>query len=95
VHWVEPLWDDANIEKLSRRATAEEVEAVIFDPSSLIIRARGGEDPDYRRYACLGVTDEGRYLTVFLDYLGRGLVRPVSVREMDDAERSRFKSGGK
>ena len=95
MRWVEPMWDDANIEKLSRRATADEVEAVIFDPSSMIVRARSGEDPDYRRYACLGVTDEGRYLTVFVDYIGQGIVRPVSVREMDDAERGRFKSRGK
>lgn len=95
MHWVEPLWDDANIEKLSSRATADEVEAVIFDPSSIVIRARSGDDPDYRRYACLGVTDEGRYLTVFVDHVGRGIVCPVSVREMDDSERSRFKSRGK
>ena len=95
MRWVEPQWDDNNWEKVTRRATSDEVETVIFDRASLISRVRSGEDSEYIRYAVLGLTDEGRYLTVIVDFLGNGVVRPVSARDMDDAERSRFKSRGK
>ena len=91
----ELYWDDRNIEKVHGRATPEEVEEAVFDPSTLCLRVTSGEDSEYRRYAYLGLTDAGRFLAVFVDHLGRGVGRPISVRDMDDKERRRFKSRGK
>lgn len=64
------VWTETNIEKTGRRATQAEIEQAVFDPATLTFRVKGPDD--YRRYAFLGLTEEGRYLTVIVDYLGRG-----------------------
>lgn len=82
----ELLWDDRNEEHISRRATPEEVEETVFDLASLFLRTKQG------RYLVFGLTDAGRYLMVVLEPLSGRRAYPITVREMTDAEKRRFKS---
>lgn len=85
-HIEELLWDDRNEEHISRRATAEEVEEAVFDPASFFLRTKQG------RYLVYGLTDGGRYLMVVLEPLSGQRAYPITVREMTDVEKRRFKS---
>jgi uncharacterized DUF497 family protein len=64
--------------------TPDEVEEACTPPYALYHRGRVRRRD---RYAVLGQTDAGRHLFVVLDALGRNVYRPVTAREMTEAER--------
>ena len=66
------------------RVTKEEAEEVCFS-EPLIIRGRDGS------YAIYGHTDAGRYLVVFLYPRGRGVFSLATARDMESAERQRYR----
>jgi uncharacterized DUF497 family protein len=70
----ELLWDDWNEDHVAKHGVDPiEVEDVVFDPSSRVLRTRGAEQ---RRYVVLGLTEAGRYLLVVLEPLaGEGRTR--------------------
>ncbi len=75
-------WDTKNIHHLLYRhnVTREEAEQVfIGDPYF-----RKGKDET--RYA-YGQTDSGRYLFLVYRYLGKGVVRVITARDMTEGER--------
>jgi uncharacterized DUF497 family protein len=75
-------WDDANAEHIARHSVVpEEVEEVCFEDEPLFIRVGPG------RYQVTGQTASGRYLTAFLDHLGRGRFYPVTARPATEGER--------
>ena len=92
--WIdELLWDEGNIEHLGRhQVVPEEAEEVVFQDAPIAVRARAG------RYAVYGQTAAGRYIVIFLDTVRVGrrrqplMYRPVTVREMTEAERRRYQS---
>ena len=82
------LWLPDVVEKLivKHRVTQDDVEEVFFnDPRYRFVERgyRPGEDV----YAALGQTQAGRHLIVFFINKGRGVVLPISARDMDDSER--------
>ena len=66
------------------RVTPEEIEEVCFD-KPFVIRGRD------RSYAVYGRTGAGRYLSVFLYPKGRGVYSLATAREMNEAERRRYR----
>lgn len=91
MRFEEPFWDEENERHIAKHnVTEEEVEDVVRDPASRVFKI--AKKLDYRRYIVQGITWPGRYLFVVLDYLGRGIYRPVTARDMDDDEKSSFKS---
>ena len=85
VHITEIAWDERSIRHIARHhVTVKEVEEVCFDSKSCVFR-RG------ERYIILGQTEAGRYLFVAVDRVERYKGKVVTAREMDDAERRRYK----
>lgn len=86
-------WDESNLEHLARHHIGlEEVEEVVFDDVPFAVGARAG------RYAVYGQTAAGRYIVVFLEPVRTGqrrqppVYRPVTAREMTEAEHRRYQS---
>ncbi len=67
----ELVFDERNIEHIARHGvTPEEVEEVCYlAPHFTRARSKRGR----RRYRVIGQTEDGRYLTIFLDPLGKGV----------------------
>ena len=85
VHITEIAWDERSIRHIARhRVTVKEVEEVCFHTKSFVFR-RG------ERHVILGQTEAGRYLFVAVDRVERYKGKVVTAREMDDAERRRYK----
>ncbi len=77
------LWDDGNIDHVAAHGVAQwEVEQV-FRRHPKVRRAREG------RYQAAGATEGGRYLVVHFRYLGSGVVRVITARNMTRKERRR------
>jgi uncharacterized DUF497 family protein len=81
------IWDPAVLEKLERKhhVTGEEVESVFFAGHSLHMWKVGNV------YHALGRSDEGRYLCIIFLYMGGGKARPISARDMVEAERRMYR----
>jgi len=80
------VWDGTNVEHIARHnVSPEEVDEVCSDEDALFTRV------GRRRYQVIGQTSVGRYLTVFLDHLGRGSFYPVTARPSDGGERRLFR----
>ena len=86
-------WDEDNIDHLERhRIDPDEVEEVMFQDAPISARARA------QRYAVYGQTVAGRYIVAFMEAVRIGqrrtlqVYRPVTAREMTEAERRRYQS---
>ena len=66
------------------RVTVREVEDAVYQ-HGLAIRGRSKGV-----YSVLGRTEEGRYLTIVVRYLGDCTVRLITARDMSRAERRRY-----
>jgi hypothetical protein len=78
-------WTDENIEHIARHAVVpREVEQAF----RLRPQVRRGRDDCY---LMLGQTVAGRYLLVVFAYLGRGLARVITARDMDEKERAIYR----
>lgn len=85
MHITEITWDSRSIQHIAgHRVTPREVEDVCFSSKSFVFR-RGD------RYIVLGQTEAGRYLFVAVDKVGRYKAGVATARDMDAAERRRYK----
>lgn len=66
------------------RVSVREAEEAVYHRGFMI---RGRTSGVYEVY---GRTDEGRYLLVVVRYIGRGVARLITSRDMDGAERRRY-----
>lgn len=66
------------------RVSVSEVEEAAYS-SGLTIRGRGAGV-----YEVYGTTDAGRYLMLAVRYLGRGIARLITARDMTRTERRRY-----
>lgn len=82
--WIQ--WDENNELHIARHGVLpDEVEQVVFDQRSLVLRTRNNS------YAILGRSESGRHLAVIIRPItGRG-ARVITAWEMSDAERRRFR----
>ena len=79
-------WDDANLDHMHRhRVTAAEIAEVFGRRVTPIAAYNHGET----RYAVVGRTDTGRYLTVVYTWR-RGRLRVVTARDAHPRERRRW-----
>ena len=75
---VQLLWDDENIEHITRhQVNPEEVEDICFG-----LHISGRENG--QRYILSGQTAFGRYLNVVVERVGKGLFRPITAFEMSE-----------
>lgn len=72
--------------------TVDQVEEATFDDdSNLIQRLRNADrNPTQRVYRLLGCTHAGRYIAFFCINEGKGIVYPVTARDMNLAERKYY-----
>lgn len=74
-------WDERNIGHIAKHdVTPEEVEEAC-DNRPFILKGREG------RYLIYSQTDAGRFLLVVIGYLGNGIVRIITARDMTEPER--------
>lgn len=80
------IWTRRNDEHIARHGvTRFEVEELRWNAPLL---TRAGEI----RYRAIGVSDAGRYLTVFLDARNGGVYYVVTARDSTDSERRRYRA---
>jgi hypothetical protein len=81
----ELIFDERNTEHIARHGvTPEEVEEVCYlAPHFSRARSRRGR----RRYRAIGQTESGRYLTIFLEPLSKGVFYPITARDATASER--------
>jgi uncharacterized DUF497 family protein len=85
------IWKDQFVEKLDRKHGVSVAEAEETLRSNPYLRKMGkgnvkGEDV----YAAYGQTEAGRYLIVFYIRKPKGVILPISARDMDEAERKYY-----
>lgn len=80
------VWDDDNVEHIGRHSVEpwEVEQALRVAPK--FRRARE------HRYLAAGRTEAGRHLIVFFRYLGGGIIRPVTARDMTRRERRTYET---
>lgn len=83
-------WDEANLGKLEKHHVAQEEAEEIFYSAPLIDEG-AYEKKGEKRYRCLGITTNGRYLAAFFT-VRRGLIRNISVRSMRRQERKLYET---
>lgn len=80
------MWSEDNVLHIARhKVSPEEVEEVCFYKFPHIEKGRGGY------YYVTGQTGNGRYLFIVIKYLGKGSAKVITVRDMDDREKFRYK----
>lgn len=83
--YIEFEWDEGNEEKISRRASLEEVESAFYDPRKKTFRTY------FNRYQILARTSSGRYLFIVYQRKAGGIIRVISVRNMSRNNRRLYK----
>lgn len=85
------IWKDQFVEKLAWKhgvSTAEVEETLHADPH---LRKMGkGNVKGENVYAAYGQTEAGRYLVVIYIRKPKGVILPISARDMDDSERKYY-----
>ncbi len=90
VYLISLTWNRRNTIHVERHnVTPQEVEEVCF--TNHYSRRVDGRSR-YRRYMIIGQTEEGRYLTVFVDFQRRGIFYPVTARDAEEHERRLFQN---
>ncbi len=80
-------WDDENVEHIARHnVNPQEVEDVCFG-LHISEKATG------QRYILSGQAVAGRYLTVVVERVGKGVFRPITAFEMSQNYRRRYQKG--
>ncbi len=82
-------WDEANLKKLMKHKVTQDEAEEIFYLAPLIDEEAYAKSE--KRYRCLGLTVQGRYLAAFFT-LRKNLIRNISVRPMSRRERKFYES---
>jgi hypothetical protein len=79
-------WDDYRVEHIARHSVEPyEVWEVCEDPLHLAHRE------GHNRYRLYGQTMEGRYLFVVLEHVEGTVYKPITARDMTDAEKRNYR----
>lgn len=82
---IELQWDDINVGHISQHyVDPNEVEDVCY---GLHISAKQSG----QRYVLCGQSGNGRYLTVVIERIGKGIFRPITAFEMSENYKSSYK----
>jgi len=85
-------WTDGSIEHIERHAVRpEEVEEACFDEEEIPFIRSGRENLHY----VFGKTYSGRFLFVVVRFIRQGEVRVITARDMNEWEKTYFKTRGK
>ncbi len=88
---TEVIWKDQFVEKLAQKhgvSVAEAEETLRATPH--IRKVSKGKVKGENVYAAYGQTAAGRYLVVIYIRKPKGVLLPISARDMDDAERKYY-----
>ena len=77
-------WDDDNILHIAKHQFSPEEVEEVFAGGHKVRRAR------QKLYIALGETLDGRLSLVVFRRIGKGMIRVITARDMDDAERRLF-----
>ena len=85
---TEIIWKDQFVEKLARKhgVSVEEAEETLYADPHLRKVGKGNVKGE-NVYAAYGQSEAGRYLLVIYIRKPKGVILPISARDMDDAER--------
>ncbi len=78
------MWDEGTIEHVAAHGVTHWEVAEVFERGPRIRRGRE------RRYQAAGTTEAGRHLVVYFRYVGNGIARPITARDMTSAERRTY-----
>jgi uncharacterized DUF497 family protein len=78
-------WDDDNILHIAKHQFSPEEVEEVFAGGHKVRRAR------QKLYIALGETLDGRLSLVVFRRIGKGMIRVITGRDMDDAERRLFR----
>lgn len=78
-------WDDDNILHIAKRQFSPEEVEEVFAGEHKVRRAR------QKLYIALGETLDGRLSLVVFRRIGKGMVRVITARDMDDSEKRLFR----
>jgi uncharacterized DUF497 family protein len=78
-------WDDDNILHIAKHQFSPEEVEEVFAGGHKVRRAR------QKLYIALGETLDGRLSLVVFRRIGKGMIRVITARDMDDAERRLFR----
>lgn len=78
-------WDDDNILHIAKHQFSPEEVEEVFASGHKVRRAR------QKLYIALGETLDGRLSLVVFRRIGKGMIRVITARDMDDAERRLFR----
>lgn len=82
------IWKDQFVEKLAEKHGVSVIEAEEVLRSKPLIRKVGkGRVKGENVCAAYGQSAAGRYLVIFYLRKAKGMILPISARDMDDAER--------
>jgi len=85
-------WTDESIEHVARHAVRpEEVEEVCFNDEEIPLIRVGREN----LYYVFGKTYPGRFLFIVVRFIRQGEVRVITARDMNEWEKTYFKTRGK
>jgi uncharacterized DUF497 family protein len=85
VRIVDLEWDDINIGHIAKHGVnPHEIEDICF---GLNLSEKEGND----RFILSGKTNDGRYLNIVLEEIGKGIFRPITAFEMSEKYRKRYK----
>ncbi|MCP2728021.1 BrnT family toxin [Limnofasciculus baicalensis] len=87
------IFSDIIVEKLARKHSVQPREVrEVFNRYPVFRFVEKGNRQNENVYAALGQTDSGRYLIVFFIYKSNKNALILSAREMNDAERRRYRN---
>lgn len=79
------FWDDENDEHIARHnVTPKEVEDVCFGLNL-------SKKESSNRYILSGQAENGRYLNVVIEHIGKGLFRPITAFEMSTSYKRKYR----
>lgn len=78
-------WDDDNTDHIAAHGVDSEEAEEVFEEAPVLLKAK------YGRFAVIGPTYGGRFLTVIFERLGAGTVRVVTARDTAQSEKRLYR----
>lgn len=84
MQYIDFEWDDGNENKITLRASLEEIESTFYDQRRKRLKTY------FNRYKMLARTSSGRYMHIVYQRKAQGTIRVISARDMDNTEKRRY-----
>ena len=84
-------WDEGNIEKswIKHGVSVDEAESIWLDTDRKIVVSRITTDNELR-FACIGMSNANRLLSVIFTFRNGNFIRPISARVVNKSEKQTY-----